>query len=344
MTRTTARAHRVRRALTAALIVIPTTVLMAPTASAGAHGLPDTRGFWVHNISQRTLVLSSIGTVAYPDGTYAGNLELPPVGWQIAPGMQADFELEASSNNNVTMVWDALDLAGQPINEKIPMTLTVGDANVRYSEATASSTLLVDAGGQDIYVKDQPGTTVEIQTGSSGAMLTQQEGADLIRRLCDLDGVTCQFTLDGTRQEASQPIIVEGPYANYTCKPITLTVGNGTTRSLSASWDVSVSVDTTIGEMVDVSLKTSYGQTTTSTATFATTDTITIDPGWQGSFSSEVPVWRNAGSFRAVTENTTWTVQMTIDSPRDGDMTLTPGPTTTRVTPTEAATVPVNCP
>lgn len=344
MTRSPARATRARRALTAALIVLPAAVLLAPTASAAAQGLPDTRGFWVHNVSQRTLVLSSIETVAYPDGTFADNLELPPVGWQIAPGMQADFELEASSNNNVTLVWDALDLAGQPINEQIPMTLTVGDANIRYSEATPSSTLLVDAGGQDLYVKDQPGTTVEIQTGNSGAQMTQQEGADLISRLCVLDGVTCQFTLQGQPQEAVQQIVVEGPYANYTCKAVTLTVADGTTRSLSASWDVSVSVDTTIGQMVDVSLKSSYGQTTTSTATFATTDTITVNPGWQGSFSSEIPVWRNAGSFRAVTENTTWTVQMTIDAPRTSDMTLTPGPTTTRVTPTEAATVPVNCP
>lgn len=335
----------------AALAVIAVSVSLLSSGVAAAHSLPSTKGFWVTNFSQRMLVLSSIQSIPFEhttwdqtNPTYAEpNFQLLPVGYRLEPGMQAHFELDDEPQNSVSMVWDVMDGSGASIGEKIPMTLSLGSTSIRYSEATSAATTLVDAQSQDLYITDVPDTTVTIDTRAPGQM-SQQDAADMVNRLCGWDQATCQFTVKGDHTAAQQSVVFAGPFYNYTCETIRPTVATSEVHSFSASWDIAVSVDGKVGDLIDEGIKVSTGGTTTSTITVRTGDDISIPPGQKGWFEAPVDVWRSAGTFRVSAANTTWQIDMTVDSPRQANVTVTPGPVTANVTPTEAASVPVNCP
>ncbi|MTD15121.1 hypothetical protein GIS00_14350 [Nakamurella sp. YIM 132087] len=276
-----------------------------------------TRGFWIHNWSSKTLQLTAAKSVG---NNPPPNLELLPTGWQLAGGEQGHFELDSvARENDVLTTWAVLDKDNTPTGATFDLTLSV-QASVRYSEVGAvPAGLVVNTQSQDVYVLDPPNTTTEVTTGSgAGATMSQADGAELARRLCAEDGSRCQFTSAGRPQETTVPVVVDGPYRNLTCDKVTMTLSNNTTRTFSTSWDVSVTMDTKLLDLINTSTKVSTGGTQTDVTSVKATGATTLEPGRIGWWQVTYPVWRSNGTFQILLGNTTWLVHMTIDTPRPG--------------------------
>ena len=312
------------RRLAAVLLTIGlVTGLMVATGPGTAQAA--TRGFWIHNYTTKSMVLTSKQGVDDPAHYYYlfNNYEVPPVGALIPPGQMMHLELDYGyrKKNELHLTFDTVH-DGWLIGSAF-IALTVGgdefktrSSRGRYGSNVGPPILRVVSHSQDVYLYEPPGE-IDASTVSLDAQ------SSFVGNMCDNGDARCGFTVTANGvPTGSHEIDITRPEANFTCDPITKKYTLIDKRRATTSWGVEVSAKGGVKDSWEVGMKAWTSGSYTNEWSYNDEKTLTVKPAYRLRVLSTVPVLRYAGVFTVLTNEepqTKWSFRTAVDTPYPAD-------------------------
>jgi hypothetical protein len=298
----------------------------AVTADGGSDGdevhATYTRRFTVTNMSSKRLELLSIEGASHEDGHSA-------IGTVVAPAQSTAFEVTwlYLQRHEIRATFGMLDANGARTGTATAtMTLAsewVGPVPSSSATVTGGGTALADR--YQITVLDAPGTVINLPDTDPVA-----QGATLSALCANSSAVRCSFAATGKPELVLGPKQVVGtPVNNTTAREQSTSLGGTDTVTTSHSVEISASATATVMKLVELTLSTTYGYSSSVTHEFTQTVDVTVAPKTRAWLEAQEPMIRTTGDFTITAGNTTWTVRgvqfLTPDTTTDAGGKYRPG-------------------
>lgn len=285
------------------------TTAVPVTVNVPAPGLELSRGFDVHNLTSKTLVI----TYAYinkPDGCAC-----PGEGTQVQPGQSLHYEL-------TTYAFDGNSALISLANVDDPAQHTIFAVNMNTSSVFVSADCSIGAkncaaNGTTVVLMDPPGTVVVVPADQA------QQQADLLTKLCtDGSGAKCSFTATGTtgRYLGEWRIATKTtPVFNVTQNDIANGYHVSETVTVSDNIEVGASAGFKIAQVVAAEVNAKYGHSWATTSTYEQSMDMTVQPGYAGTYRVRDVLTTTTGDFTIVYGNTTYIIKDVSFTYGEGD-------------------------